>query len=84
MPTPPCTAPWPLAPAPCRICNCDCLPIVPLDELGQRWPGQQQQQQQEDDEAMSGLSGRDSLDSVRSEAGAAPLQLAPGGGDVAF
>ena len=33
---------------------------------------------------MSGLSGRDSLDSVRSEAGAAPLQLAPGGGDVAF
>lgn len=51
-----------------EICNCDCLPIIPLEELG-HCLACQQQGCEEDDEAMSELSGRDSLDSNRSSGG---------------
>ncbi|PRW57501.1 metallothiol transferase [Chlorella sorokiniana] len=48
-----------------EVCNCDCIPIVPLEQWG-RYPACTAGSAQ-DDEAMSELCTRDSLDSQRSE-----------------
>ena len=77
-PAPPRPAPPhppPLARSPtAQVCNCDCLPIIPLDAsphcaacAGGQGLGE--------DEAMSELISRDSMDSVRSEQLAAPRPL---------
>lgn len=52
-----------------EVCNCDCLPVIPLEAGGgycQGCAGASPRPAHSEDEAMSPLS-RDSLDSVRSQ-----------------
>lgn len=56
--------PMPLR-CPPQVCNCDCLPIIPLEQWGRCQACTAGSAG--DDEAMSDLSTRDSLDSQRSE-----------------
>lgn len=59
-----------------QVCNCDCLPIIPLDNsaplcVACAGSPQQARQAHSEDEAMSELASRDSLDSNYSEQGVA-------------
>lgn len=60
-----CPSPRPL---PSRVCNCDCLPIIPI-EYGRCEACAAGHVHVHDDEATSMLDSRDSMDSVRSGAG---------------